>query len=277
MKQILVPIDFSEASLNAAKYAAELARVDNTNILLLNVVSQAVISDESVLAPILQTQEEKVNENKRRLQRDVNFLSLEYSSEIAGRVTTGLPVDVIFEIARMHNTDLIVAGMKGRGKSNSIFGSVATAMIRRRELPVLLIPERARFQEWKNITVATDFDADMEMNRYELLWELAEKFSSRINILNVEKSDTSMSQSEIIGKVLTETAFSKLDHQFHEVRQRNITRGILSFINENPTDLLVMIEHKHNLFERIFAKEHIKEMSYETRVPLLVLPESFTT
>ncbi|MGN6193874.1 MAG: universal stress protein [Ginsengibacter sp.] len=39
MKNILVPIDFSEASYNAGKYAVSLAQSFDANIILINVVA----------------------------------------------------------------------------------------------------------------------------------------------------------------------------------------------------------------------------------------------
>lgn len=273
MKQILVPIDFSEASRNAAKYATSFAKVFHADVLLLNVVSPPIIADDSFLAPVMVTQAEKVNESKRLMEGQVNFLAKQYPSRVSGSVTEGLPEDAVIEIAKNCATDLIIAGMKGKGKSNSIFGSVATAIIRKRQLPVLLVPERATFQPMKYITLASDFAANMEVNRYQLLWEIAEQFSSEIDILNIEKSEGVMTQDAIIGKMRTSRAFLKFNHQFYALKVKNITKEILSFIKDHPTDLLVMVEHSHTMLERIFSRDHTQEMSYETEVPLLVVPE----
>jgi hypothetical protein len=69
----------------------------------------------------------------------------------------------------------------------------------------------------------------------------------------------------------TSVAFSNLHHQFHTINERNVEEGINQFIEKNPTDILAMVAHRHNLFERMFGKVHTKEMSYQTKIPLLVL------
>jgi hypothetical protein len=109
------------------------------------------------------------------------------------------------------------------------------------------------------------------MGRYTLLLDLSEKFNSQIYILNVQKSDYSMSTAEAIGKMKTGVAFSNLNHQFHTINESNVEEGINKFIEKNPTDILAMVAHRHNLFERMFGKVHTKEMSYQTKTPLLVL------
>jgi len=48
MKNILAPIDFSEASNNAVKYAASLSEIFNANLNLLNVVPDTIIIDDEV-------------------------------------------------------------------------------------------------------------------------------------------------------------------------------------------------------------------------------------
>jgi len=101
--------------------------------------------------------------------------------------------------------------------------------------------------------------------------ELAKKFNSEIHILNVQKKDSSLNQGKIIGKMKASLVFSKLNHQFHTINERNVEEGINKFIEKKPTNILAMVAHKHTLFERMFGKVYTKEMSYQTKIPLLVL------
>ena len=80
-----------------------------------------------------------------------------------------------------------------------------------------------------------------------------------------------MSPAEAIGKMKTSVAFSNLNHQFHTINERNVEEGINKFIEENPTNILAMVAHMHNLFERMFGKVYTRTMSYQTKIPLLVL------
>ena len=271
MKNILVPIDFSDASLNAAKYAVSLAKPFDARVTLINVIPPSVIIDDSVLAFVMTTQAEIVESHKELINKEIEVLSEKGSIKIKGFVEEGSSNDKIQEIAKAKGADIIVMGMKGKGQSNSVFGSTTTTVIRKSVLPVFVIPAKAEYKPIDSITFASDFDGIIEMNRYKLLLKLVEKFNSQVHILNVQKSDSSMSPAEAIGKMKTSVAFSNLNHQFHTIKERNVEEGINKFIEKNPTDILAMVAHRHNLFERMFGKVHTKEMSYHTKIPLLVL------
>ncbi len=273
MKNILVPIDFSKASRNAAKYAVSLAKPFDAEVTFINVIPPAVIIDDSFLAFVMTTQAEIVETNKQLMEKEVKALSKKYPDKITGLVKEGSTADIIREMAKAKQADLVVMGMKGKGKgkSHSVFGSTTTTIIRKFPFPVFVIPEKAEYKPIATVTFASDFDRKIEMNRYKLLLELAEKFNSQVHILNVQKNDSSMSTTEAIGKMKTSVAFSKLNHQFHTINEKNVEEGINKFIKKNATDILTMVAHRHNLFERIFGKVHTKEMSYQTTIPLLVL------
>jgi len=270
-KNILVPIDFSAASRNAAKYAVSLAKYFDADVTFINVIPPAVIIDDSVLAFAVTTQAEILENNKELMEKEVKALSKKYPGKITGLVQEGSTTDIIREMAKVKQADLIVMGMKGKGKSNSVFGSTTTAIIRKSPFPIFVIPEKADYKPIDSITFASDFDAEIEMDKYALLLDLSEKFNSQIHILNVQKNDSSMSPAEAIGKMKTSVAFSNLNHQFHTIKESNVEEGINQFIEKNPTDILAMVAHRHNLFERMFGKVHTKTMSYQTKIPLLVL------
>jgi nucleotide-binding universal stress UspA family protein len=271
MKNILVPIDFSKASLNAAKYAVSFAEALSANLHLLNVVPAPVVIDDSILASVLITQAELSENNHRLIKEEVDSLSKKANVEIKSIVAEGLPSDVITEVAKELKAELIIMGMKGKGKSNSVFGSTATAVIRKSGFPVLVIPENGDYQPIRNITFASDFDPDVESDSYDLLIKLAQKLNIPVFVLNVQKKNCALGAERTIGKMKTSLAFSSLHPEFHSVYDRNVEEGIHMFIEKNPTDVLVMVAHPHNLFERMFGTVHTKEMSYQTKIPLLIL------
>ncbi len=271
MKNILIPIDFSKASRDAAQYGVLLAKAFDAEVTLINVTPPAIMVEDSVLASVMITQAEILENNKQMMQEEVEALSKNYPSKIIGLVQEGYPVDVINEMAKVKRADLIVMGMKGKGRSSSVFGSATTAIIRKSAFPVFVTPENADYEPISNITFASDFDAEIEMDRYTLLLELGRKFNSQINILNIQKKNSSLKPDKVIGKMSTSIAFSRLNHKFHTISGKNVEEGINKFIEKTPTDILAMVAHRHNLFERMFGKVHTRAMSYQTKIPLLVL------
>ncbi len=92
MKNILVPIDFSKASRNAAKYAVSLAKCFDADVTLINVIRSPVIIDDSILASVMITQAEVLEGNKELMEK---ALSKKYPGKIIGLVKEGFPADII--------------------------------------------------------------------------------------------------------------------------------------------------------------------------------------
>lgn len=271
MKNILVPTDFSFASRNATKYAVSLGQAFNAKVTLIDVVTPPIIVDDSLLAPIMITHAEIMEKSKKMMDSEIKELSKGRPIKINGFVKEGFVLDIIPKMAKEKHAELIVMGMKGKGKSKSVFGSTTIAIIRNSIYPVFVITEKATFKIINNITFASDFNATIEINGYSPLLELSQKFNSMVNILYVQKKESSLKPIKVLGKMKTSLAFSKQKHQFHTIIENKVEEGINKFIKMHPTDILVMVAHKHSLFERMFGKVHTKAMSYQTKIPLLVL------
>jgi nucleotide-binding universal stress UspA family protein len=270
MKNILVSTDFSAASHDAVNYAVSLAQAFGAALTIINAITPPIIVDDSLLAPVMITQAEVIEEHKRSMEQEIETLSKKYA-KINGFVEEGYALDIIPKWTKEKRVGLTVMGMKGKGRSNSVFGSTTTALIQRCSFPVLVIPESASFRPVDHITFASDFDTTIEIDRYTALLDIAGQFNSHINIINVQKKKSPLNEEKAIGKMKTGLAFWKQKHQFHIIHESRVEEGINRFIGTNPTDMLTMVAHKHSLFERLFGKVHTKAMSYQTEIPLLVL------
>ena len=271
MKQILVPTDFSTASHNAARYAIALAREYEADLILLNVTPPSVVVHDSMFASVMITQAEILQQNRDLMDKEMASLDEEKHTNIKGMVIEGFFADVIPDIAKKHVANLIVMGMKGKGKSNSAFGSTTTAIIRISNLPVLVIPENTPYKKLQNITLASDYKSEMTPDCNTSLLHLAKKFNAPVKILHVERKEDRLSREKAVEKMKMSVAFKAVDHTFHTITENNVEEGIIKFMEGNPTDLLAMVAARHNLFERLFGKVHTKEMSYQSKIPLLVL------
>lgn len=273
MKNILVAIDFSDASDNAANYAASLANVFNANLILVNAYINPLAIDEMPATAFIETEKDLQQIKEDLLKEDIEILRKKYAIKINGVVMEGNAPHIIQDAAKEYQADIIVMGMKDKGMSNSIFGSATTTIMRKSSIPVLVIPENAEYKSIDTITLASDFDDETELSNYNLLNQLAEKNNSFIQILNVRKKGSDLSSSEVTGKLNAAFAFPKLNHKFYTIEDDDIDDGIEDFLEEHPSDVLAMVARKHNFFERVFGAIHTKEMSRETEIPLLVLQD----
>jgi nucleotide-binding universal stress UspA family protein len=80
-----------------------------------------------------------------------------------------------------------------------------------------------------------------------------------------------MKAEENSGKSRLEAILGNVPHTYHTVEDDNLKEGIQRFAEEQSTDLLVLVAHQHNFFERLFGTHLTKDLTYNTHIPLLIL------
>ena len=139
---ILVPVDFSECSVNAVRAAVGVAAPDG-DITLLHVINQHFIDD--AVAAGLGASEEITARMRERAESDFSSLrdSLETGQvKVEQMIVIGIPFVEILKITRDLDLPLIVMGMRGRTipPEEVLFGSTAEKVLRGSRVPVLCIP-----------------------------------------------------------------------------------------------------------------------------------------
>ena len=134
-KRILCPIDFSEHSDAALRYASALARDAGARLYLAYVDSSHVPYDAGFAGYVPPPDEaEKLEESLRKKRPAFEELECEH------HLLFGTPADALIEFSKAHDIDLIVMGTHGRtGVARLVMGSVAEAVVRRSECPVLTV------------------------------------------------------------------------------------------------------------------------------------------
>ncbi len=273
MKNILVPIDFSDASFNAVSYAAFLANAFNARLTLVHAYNDTYAFDENAGAKIYDSRKELEEAYEKFLRKEIDGIIRKFTVKIEGIIMKGKPVNVIDEIAGKINSEIIVLAMKGKGESNSRFGSTTTKMIAKTSIPLLIIPKNAGYQTIDTITLASDFNDEKILSNFAILEQLIKKFDPFIEILNVQKKDSKLTAEMLARKMRTDLMWNKYNHSFNMIEKDDIEEGINKFLKKHPTDLLVMVARKRNFINKIFKPSHTKKMTGLTKIPLLILHE----
>ena len=141
--KILVAIDGSEASMDAADYAIQMAREYNSELIALHVI----LSDLTIFGP---NPPRHINELKQEAQKYLdkireksNLDSNNSDKKILLRtelIASASAVGGIVGFAEKENTSLIVIGTRGRsGFKKLLLGSVAAGVVTHAHCPVMVI------------------------------------------------------------------------------------------------------------------------------------------
>lgn len=160
---IVVPVDFSETSLDALRTAVELSQhtggeVHVVFVLALGDVTLGPLEYDS--KPVLIA--ESMRSSEQALEKFLQSIDPK-RVKLTSTVRTGRVVQVIDEFAKEKTATKLVLGTHGRSQlARFIVGSVAERVIRTINLPTLVVPEGCGLRPNGPIVVAHDFSATSE-------------------------------------------------------------------------------------------------------------------
>ena len=137
IQRIIVPTDFSPQSRIALRYAIDLAKPWDAELLLVHVVEPIrytrFLEDVSEL---LEKQGEEAAEDLSNLEKEIR----QSYRNCRGEVHFGVAFEVIADVAEKSGADLIVVATHGHtGFSRLFLGSVAERLVRLARCPVLTV------------------------------------------------------------------------------------------------------------------------------------------
>ncbi|MGC1930106.1 MAG: universal stress protein [Candidatus Nitrosopolaris sp.] len=142
IKKMLITIDGSEYSINAAKYAIRIAKDENAQLFCIHVIASvpyAYQSSPPAIDQYFKDLEEKVNSwfvKVRDMAKDEGISELKTETFRDVKSVIGSIIDY----ATSRDIDLIVIGTRGRtGLKRFLMGSVANGVVQHAHCPVLLV------------------------------------------------------------------------------------------------------------------------------------------
>lgn len=139
--KILVGVDWSEASLKAARRAALLAKTLNAELTLITVVPPPTALLGELMTPELVDTTPLVDASRGRLEKLSKELSEEYGvASIYIDVVVGEPSDSIVDYALENGYNLIVLGKRRLSSlERFILGSITKKVVEKSPIDVLII------------------------------------------------------------------------------------------------------------------------------------------
>jgi nucleotide-binding universal stress UspA family protein len=152
IKKILVPIDFSDYSKSALKYAQEFSKYFSAEIVLIYVVEPMVYPPDfsmgQIAIPTIDIElDKRAKEELEKLAR--NEINPDTKFQIV--IKTGKPYVEIIQTASELDVDLIIIATHGHsGVEHILFGSTAEKVVRKAPCPVLTLREPLKGFNYKD-------------------------------------------------------------------------------------------------------------------------------
>ena len=272
MKRIIIATDFSAASQTAIEYGIAFAAALDSSVTVVNAYRE--ITTPVTVDLLLPMAKDVQNYSQEQLRLQLARVHKEKTAPVQLLAAEGSPVDVLLQTAHDLQADMIVAGMKGEGKnSRRIFGSTVTALSRKTPIPLLIVPENSVYAVPRNIVFANDLDPGADVRLLAPLREIALNFNSKVHILRVIKKKEDEVIEIMEHRSRLEKMLRSLDVRFEFLLDKHVPESITRFAGSHDISMVAMVPHPHFIPEKWFVKSVTREMFFETRVPVLIIPE----
>lgn len=142
MKTILVSVDFSAATRAVVETAVELARSDESRLILHHSLQPPLVTTEYGIG--LEMMQETIALAEKGARHQLDHLEDELTArglEVASVMTQGPAAPHILEQATTRKADVIVLGSHGHtALYDLVVGSTTHAVLRKASCPVLIVP-----------------------------------------------------------------------------------------------------------------------------------------
>ena len=261
MNTVIVPVDFSETSLHAARYAAQLLTGHyGVTLVLYHSYSKASEAGKAT---------EMLEQLKAGIMKD-HIVKMEILAHEEDDFVDGLE-----KAARHRRADLVIMGITGKSAiAQVLFGSNTLKMAERKVCPVMIVPENAPFAPLKNVMLTSDFKNTVESTPSAPIKDFLDVFRPQLHVVNVDK-DHYISLTEDYEKEKQEMRqmFADYQPQFYFMRLYDVDEAINLFAESRNIDLIIVIQKNHSFIDKLLRGSRTKTLSYHSKVPILVMAE----
>lgn len=262
MHRVIIPVDFSETSLNAARFSARMlaGRPDTAAVLYHNYESP---DDFDVSNNYLET-----------IKKEFHAAGVE--KVICEGYMGGDLIQNIANLAQDINATMIVMGITGKSViRQAIFGSNTLKLIDRNQYPVMIVPPDATYKGIDHVALATDLKNVKESTPAALITAVLEIFNPCLHLFHVsaQPEGTPLTAEQEREKVTLLALFQRFESRFHILHRPDFYAAVDSFVSEQDIDVLLTIpKHQSNAMS-IFKSTHTKRLAYHSHIPVLAAHE----
>lgn len=286
VRKILVPVDFSDASLRACSFALGLAGKLKAEIKLIHVYYNPVLDiapfDTSHayqinLVNYLHESEQNARHQLVKLAKDLKqqVKTTNPDLKISTSLSNGLAAEEIASAASKFKPGLIIIGTRGIGNQTGGFlGSVTAKLIEKTKTPILAIPEHSRFtslDKIKHVMYATDFDPSDHLAISRLI-NLLHPFNVSLHCVHISvgiKKSWDKVKMEGLNTFLKKE-YKKYPVQCEIIVSDDIINGMEAYIRDNNIDVIALNNHNRGLLSSFFTPSITRKVLNRISKPLFI-------
>lgn len=264
MPHILIATDFSDASLNAARFAITHFGGARTRFTLVHSFLDPRV-DDTLMPDISVIARKQAFKGLRSFER--KCMKLGGPASFARVASSAWLPHAITDMAREQGADLVIMGAHGAGE-NPLFGSVSTAVVVKAKIPVVLVPRSWEPGPIKRIMLAHD-GGPMDRAMLAPLQRFAKRKKADVVVTHVRNNSVAMDKGldrRALKDLLPGTPVS-----YVTLFGYSVAATIDEVAAEGRVQLVVAVHRERGFWKGLLHRSKAKRMALHTHVPLMVL------
>jgi len=260
MKTILVPLGNTDKAINTLQYAIDFASEVNAQIYIVHVFGSAKVT--GLLRNIDDVIESRTKKEIVEVLSKVDVKNI----DIKAITAKGKILDVIARASKELNVDLIISSANITSADSSLYvGTITGGIVKRTELPMLIIPMNCKFKPFTNSLIGLRSGVIRKQDVLKPLEYLVDCFKMNVNLLHVITP-----HNKEVDNALHED-FKTISGSISTSENATVYQGVLEHLKTINPDLLCVIRRKRGFFAKLWEQNSIQKIDFESRIPLLVL------
>jgi len=283
MKNILVPVDFSDTSATALRFGTYLAEVMDLDLRVVHVFDANFSFAQAISTGALLAEKEKLKEELALFTKQHTYPvlatfqgNLETLPAIKRQVIEGFPAKVIRQLSEEGETELVVMGGVGAGKNDTapgLFGGVASGVVLHGSCPAILLPPGYGYPSVPSMAIA--FGKAEEIQQMGgIVRKLIKTLRPEVRFVHVAGSEEApeWENDDKFLDLALEPGFPSYTFSYDALPPGPVARRLLDYTKKKEIGMLVLEHGIRNLWDSLFTKSQVKPIMRSCEVPLLVVP-----
>lgn len=272
MKPIIVPVDFSETAMNAARYAAEFSNVvKGTSLILFNSFDKILAGSDG--SPLFSDPGARMDLSMAALENLKAEIYPLTAAKIECVAAEGELVANLRSLVKRTGSELIIMGITGSSRLDQLLiGSNTLSLISQDIAPVLIVPPAAKFKGIKNVVYSSDFKNVDKTTPLAPIRSFLQLTGAGLHVVNVDSEHhIELTEEYKAEKAKLNSMLSEFKPEYYFIRIFDFTDAISTFSEGHDIDVIITVPRKHSFLESLFKSSHTKKLAYHSHIPILAI------
>lgn len=278
LQKILVPIDFTDVSLQALEYAVDICRKTNASLYMMHVLKKVKNTSSYIVSEIDDKDKiETVHQQMNELIAANEWLA---GVDIHKIVAYGKIHEVIYKITADKSIDLIVMGTNGEivhitdNMRKYVLGTNAYRTAEISEVPIITMQKDRKRKELKKIVLPIDIEDESTTNKVEYAKNIAQLFEAEIHVIAmaddaIKDEEATKRMEMILKQVKTDICQSNIKVVTSIINTSDIPYDILDYCERAKADMVVIMCKKTKKIEELILNSEERMIIKSSKIPVL--------